>query len=299
MANQTNPGDRVGEAIARLVELTAKLRSPDGCPWDRAQDYDSLKGLLLEEAYEVVDAVNARDFEGLEDELGDLLFQVVFYSQLAQEDGRFALAGVMERLHRKLVRRHPHVFGEVKARTAEEALKSWNSVKEQERESKPVQADSILEGTADTLPATLEAHELGVRVAEVGFDWPNAAAVLDKVQEEIDELRRELHSADDKPDETSHPTGARRAKREEELGDLLFSLSQLARHLGTDPESCLRRGNQKFRRRFQALEREIARHDRKLTECSLAELEALWEHVKTAENPIPAGASPGTSGTTR
>jgi len=291
MANPTNPDDRVAQAITRLVDLTARLRSPDGCPWDRAQDYDSLKGLLLEEAYEVADAVNARDFDGLEDELGDLLFQVVFYSRLAEEDGRFALAGVMERLHRKLVRRHPHVFGEVKARTAEEALKSWNSVKEQEREAKSAPAESILDGTAATLPATLEAHELGVRVAEAGFDWPDATAVLDKVQEEIDELRRELRSTDDKPVEAGRPAGTRQARREEELGDLLFSLSQLARHLGTDPESCLRRGNQKFRRRFQALEREIARQERKLTDCSLADLEAVWESVKAAENSTPDGAS--------
>ena len=278
------------------MELTARLRGPDGCPWDRAQDYDSLKGLLLEEAYEVVDAVNARDFDGLEDELGDLLFQVLFYSRLAEEEGRFALAGVMERLHGKLVRRHPHVFGEVKARTAEEALKSWNSVKEQEREAKPEPAESILEGTAATLPATLEAHELGVRVAEAGFDWPDARAVLDKVQEEIEELRRELQSTPDEPIGAGIPAGARRAKCEEELGDLLFSLSQLARHLGTDPESCLRRGNQKFRRRFQALEREIGRQGRKLTDCSLAELEAVWESVKAAENPIPARDPASASG---
>jgi nucleoside triphosphate diphosphatase len=291
MANAASSEDRLSHALARLVELTATLRGPEGCPWDRAQDYDSLKGLLLEEAYEVVDAVNAREFDGLEDELGDLLFQVVFYSRLAEEEGRFALAGVMERLHQKLVRRHPHVFGEVKARTAVEALRSWNSVKEQEREAKPEPVQSILEGTASALPATLEAHELGVRVAEAGFDWPSAVAVLDKVQEEVDELRRELEAASDAPvDETA------RARREEELGDLLFSLSQLARHLKTDPESCLRRGNQKFRRRFQALEREIARRGRKLTDCSLAELETVWGSVKTAEKHGSAGQSPANSG---
>jgi ATP diphosphatase len=289
--NPTNPNrapaaDRLGQAVAQLVELTARLRGPEGCPWDRAQDYDSLKAHVLEEAYEVIDAVNTRDFDGLEDELGDLLFQVVFYSRLAEEEGRFTLAGVMERLHRKLVRRHPHVFGEVKARTAEEALRRWNSVKEQEREAKPAPAESILEGTAATLPATLEAHELGVRVAEAGFDWPDAASVLDKVQEEVDELRREIEAAS-----TAGPGEGDRARREEELGDLLFSLSQLARHLGSDPESCLRRGNQKFRRRFQALEREIARSGRKLADCGLPELEAVWNSVKAGENPAAGGAS--------
>jgi len=293
MANLVNPEDRLGRSLARLVELTARLRSRDGCPWDRAQGYDSLKALLLEEAYEVVDAVNVRDFDGLEDELGDLLFQVVFYSRLAEEEDRFALADVMERLHRKLVRRHPHVFGEVKARTAEEALRSWNSVKEQEREAKP-RAESILDDTATTLPATLEAHELGMRVAEAGFDWPNATAVLDKVQEEVDELRRELKAASTPLDQDDRAAAIRR--REEELGDLLFSLSQLARHLGTDPESCLLRGNQKFRRRFQALEREIADQGRKLADCNLAELETVWARVKTAEKSGSAGSPTSKSG---
>ena len=295
MSNLENPEDRLGPSLARLVELTAMLRSSDGCPWDRAQGYDSLKALLLEEAYEVVDAVNARDFDRLEDELGDLLFQVLFYSRLAEEEDRFALADVMERLHRKLVRRHPHVFGEVKARTAEEALRSWNSVKEQEREAKPA-AESILDEMAATLPATLEAHELGTRVAEAGFDWPNATAVLDKVQEEVDELRRELQSASAPLGQDVHVAAARRARCEEELGDLLFSLSQLARHLGTDPESCLLRGNQKFRRRFQALEREIAAQGRKLTECSLAELETVWRSIKAAEKQASATSQSGASG---
>jgi MazG family protein len=291
MANPTNPEGRVSQAAAQLVELTARLRSPDGCPWDRAQDYDSLKALLLEEAYEVIDAVNARDFEGLQEELGDLLFQVVFYSQLAEEEGRFTLADVMERLHRKLVRRHPHVFGETKVRTPEEALRSWNRVKEREREAQPAAPASILGGMAATLPASLEAHELGVRVAEAGFDWPNAAAVLDKVEEEVDELRRELQAARARTGEASDALAARRTQREEELGDLLFSLSQLARHLGTDPESCLRRGNQKFRRRFQELEREFARQGRKLTDCSLAELEAVWNEVKAGEGVAPEPSS--------
>jgi MazG family protein len=292
MMNPANPEDRLSRSLARLVTLTARLRSPGGCPWDRAQGYDSLKALLLEEAYEVVDAVNARDFDGLEDELGDLLFQVLFYSRVAEEEGRFALADVMERLHRKLVRRHPHVFGEVKARTAEEALRSWNAVKEQEQGAKPAN-ESILDDTAATLPATLEAHELGVRVAEAGFDWPNAAAVLEKVQEEVHELRRELEAASAPLGQDDRAAAARR--REEELGDLLFSLSQLARHLGTDPESCLLRGNQKFRRRFQALEREIAAQGRKLADCSLAELEKVWESVKTAEKSAAAGSSKGNS----
>lgn len=280
----------------RLVELMARLRGPEGCPWDRAQDYDSMKALLLEEAYEVIDAVNERDFSGLADELGDLLFQVVFYSRLAEEEGRFTLADVMERLHSKLVRRHPHVFGEEKARTAEEALKRWNAVKEQEREdarrqsptavvaagAQPAAGDesqeSLLDGIAATLPSTLEAHELGVRAAEAGFDWPHATNVLDKVEEELVELKQEIGAAD-----TGGLRGQACARIEEELGDLLFSLSQLARHLGTDPESCLRRGNKKFRGRFQALERELGRRGRRLGDCDLEELEAVWNYAKAEE----------------
>ena len=301
------------DKLRKLLALTAHLRSPQGCPWDRAQDYDSLKGLLLEEAYEVVDAASARDFAGLEDELGDLLFQVVFYSRLAEEEGRFTLASVTERLYSKLVRRHPHVFGEQKARTAEEALKSWNAVKEQEREDarrespaeagagraqpgndKESEQGSLLDGIAATLPSTLEAHEMGLRAAEAGFDWPRVPDVLAKVEEEIAELKHELQDAE------SDVRKQASARIEEELGDLLFSLSQLARHLGTDPESCLRRGNQKFRRRFQWLERELRRRGRKLGDCDLEELEAVWNYAKAEErhraspvvNPAVAAMSP-------
>ena len=271
-----------GPAAERLVKLMARLRGPEGCPWDRAQNYDSMKALLLEEAYEVVDAVDERDFDALEDELGDLVFQAVFYARLAEEEGRFTLASVMNRLHAKLVRRHPHVFGGARARTAAEALKSWNSVKEKERETKAENAKSILDGITAALPATLEAHELGLRVAEVGFDCPGAAEVLDKAQEELDELRHELIR-----DVQNQARPGERARVEEELGDLLFSLSQLARHAGTDPESCLRRGNQKFRRRFQALEREVEQRGRKLSDCGLEELEAVWNSVKAAEEKAP------------
>ena len=165
-------------------------------PWDREQDYDSVKGLLLEEAYEVIDAINARDFKGLEDELGDLLFQVVFYSRLAEEEGRFDIDSVIERVHAKLIRRHPHVFGEVHVSNADEALKSWLNVKEQERGS-PAQGKedekSVLEGIAPALPATLEAYELGLRASEVGFDWKKVEDLLEKVEEEIREWRRELN----------------------------------------------------------------------------------------------------------
>ncbi len=254
----------------------AHLRSAEGCPWDRAQNYDSVKGLLLEEAYEVVDAVNARDYDALEDELGDLLFQVVFYSRLAEEEKRFSIDDVIKRVHAKLVRRHPHVFGETRARNAEEALKSWNAVKDQERLANsgggtPVK--SLLDGIPPALPATLESYELGVRAAEAGFDWAKVDDLLAKVEEEIHELRRELPA---KP-----MNDVRRV--EEEVGDLLFAAANLARYLHTDPESCLRRANQKFKRRFQAMEEEVSRRGKRVHECPAAELDSIWEELKRRE----------------
>lgn len=252
----------------------AHLRGPEGCPWDRAQDYDSLKGLLLEEAYEIVDAVNTRDYGALEDELGDLLFQVVFYSRLAEEEKRFSIADVVERVHAKLVRRHPHVFGETRARTPEEALKSWLSVKEKERQSdknEKARPDSLLDSIPPTLPATLEAYEMGVRASEVGFDWANAEDLLDKIEEEIHELRGELAVRAENG----------RSKIEEEVGDLLFAAANLARYLRSDPESCLRRANQKFKRRFQRLEQEVLKRGKQSRECGLEELDALWNALKS------------------
>jgi MazG family protein len=261
-----------GENLRKLVELVAHLRGPDGCPWDKAQDYDSVKGLLLEEAYEVVDTVNARDFAGLEDELGDLLLQVVFYSRLAEEENRFTIDEVIEHLHVKLVRRHPHVFGEVRARNAAEALASWLGVKEKERAAQGTneQATSVLNGIAPALPATLEAYELGLRAAEVGFDWRHVDDLLAKVEEEVRELRDEL---------AAHAT-ERSPRIEEEIGDLMFAVANLARFLKYDPETCLRRANQKFKLRFQALEQEATRRGRKLRECPPEELDAIWNEVK-------------------
>jgi len=248
----------------------AHLRGPEGCPWDQEQDYDSVKGLLLEEAYEVVDAINARDFGALEDELGDLLFQVVFYARLAEEEGRFDVGSVIDRVHAKLVRRHPHVFGETRARNAREALASWQRVKDQERASQgEARNSSILDGIPAALPSGLEAHELGLRAAEAGFDWRKVEDLLDKIEEEVRELRAELAGA-----------AARSAKVEEEVGDLMFAVANLARFLRYDPESCLRRANRKFTARFQALEREVAGRGKRLADCTLEELDAIWETVK-------------------
>ncbi len=257
-----------------MIELTAHLRGPEGCPWDRVQDYDTLKGLLLEEAYEVVDAANARDFDGLEDELGDLLFLVVFYSRLAEEEGRFAIDDVVEHVHAKLIRRHPHVFGKVQAGNAGEALQSWMAVKEQERAIEGKRArESVLDGILKSLPSTLVAHELGTRAAEVGFEWAKVGDLLEKIEEEVHELRQELDA---------QPPSAP-ARVEEEVGDLFFAVANLSRFLHFDPESCLRRANKKFQRRFQAMEQEILKRGKQLKECSLDEMEAVWGEIKAAE----------------
>jgi MazG family protein len=221
--------------------------------------------------------MNARDFQGLEDELGDLLFQVVFCSRLAEEEGRFNIDDVIQCVHAKLIRRHPHVFGEVRASNASEALKSWLKVKEQERAAAAQSKNdekSLLDGIAPALPATLVAYELGVRASEVGFDWKEAEEVLQKVEEEIREIRRELN----------REAGNKSSRLEEEVGDLLFTAANLARILRSDPETCLRRANQKFMRRFQALEKEMATRGKNLRECSLEEMESLWNELKSHED---------------
>jgi ATP diphosphatase len=284
-----------GENLSKLIELTVHLRGPEGCPWDRAQDYDTLKGLLLEEAYEVVDAATARDFNGLEDELGDLLFLVVFYSRMAEEEGRFSIDDVVEHVHAKLIRRHPHVFGEAQAANAGEALQSWMAVKEQERAAAGKRArNSVLDGILPSLPSTLVAQELGTRAAEVGFEWAKVGDLLEKIEEEIHELRQELAAQPSSPpagrsiDSLGSPAtpsaGAGPAARvEEEVGDLLFAVANLSRFLHFDPESCLRRANQKFQRRFQAMEQEILKRGNALKECSLEEMEAVWGEIKARE----------------
>jgi MazG family protein len=277
-----------GENLRKLIEITAHLRGPDGCPWDREQDYDTLKALLLEEAYEVVDAANARDFDGLEDELGDLLFLVCFYSRVAEEEGRFNIDDVVERVHAKLIRRHPHVFGDVRAGNAAEALQRWLAVKENERTAKAKPAkESLLDGILPSLPSTLVAHELGTRAAEVGFEWAKVGDLLDKVEEEVHELRQELAKQPTQPPAERAPTdssaGVSTSQVEEEVGDLLFAVANLSRFLHFDAESCLRRANQKFQRRFQAMEEEIQKSGRKLRECSLDEMEVVWTEIKKRE----------------
>ena len=256
--------------LRRLLDIMAALRDPqDGCPWDRQQDFDSIAPYTIEEAYEVADAIASRDFAALPDELGDLLFQVVYHARMAQEAGRFDFAQVAAAIADKMVRRHPHVFGEAAARDAGMQSAAWE---EQKRAERTARAEiGTLAGIPIGLPALTRAMKLTARAARVGFDWPDAAAVLDKLDEETTELRAEL-------------TGADPARLQDELGDMLFVLANLARQLKLDPESALRHANRKFARRFGAVESALADQGRTPAEATLEEMETLWQSVKKQEN---------------
>ncbi len=297
-----------GEKFERAVSIMARLRAPGGCPWDREQTFDSIKPYTLEEAYEVLEAIDNRDWDELQGELGDLLLQVLFYAEMAQEDGRFSIDDVLERLSNKLVHRHPHVFGDVKAETSAEVLRNWEALKAEEKkkrleagggkvakeEAKP---ESVLAGVSSAIPALLEAYKLSSRAAHVGFDWPNVEGLFDKLSEETTELKHELEHFPAPGPRPAHRgiagshTGAvvpgeeLKARLEDEIGDMLFVLVNIARYLSLDPESALKKTNRKFKRRFQWLEQEISRSGRRLEDAALDEMEALWQQSKTQEKP--------------
>jgi XTP/dITP diphosphohydrolase/ATP diphosphatase len=254
-------------AVQRAAEIMARLRGEDGCPWDREQTFDSIKKHTLEETYEVFDAIERRAWPELKDELGDLLLQVLFYAQMAEEAGYFTLRDVAENLNAKLVRRHPHIFGDVVAADAGAVLRNWEQIKVEEKKARPV-AESLLDEVPRSMPATLEASKLGSKAAKVGFDWPDASGLFAKLDEEIAELMVEVEAGD-------------RAKVEAELGDLMFTAMNLARHLGVDAESALRAANAKFRRRFAAMEK--AAGEGGLEGKGMDELEELWVGAKVAE----------------
>lgn len=248
----------------------ARLRAPDGCPWDREQTYDSIKPYTLEETYEVMDAIDRRDFADLAEELGDLTLQVVFYAQMAAEEGRFTVADALDAINAKLIRRHPHVFGDGDAKTADQVLRRWDEIKQQEKKDKGEKPKGLLDGVLRAQPALTEAAQISRKAAGAGFDWPEIGQVLDKVREELDELAdaRERQS----PDEV-----------EGEIGDLLFTLVNVARFLKVDPEQALRRTNAKFRRRFSHVERSLAGRGRTFSESNLEEMEQLWQEAKTKD----------------
>ncbi len=255
-----------------LVKLMARLRAPDGCPWDRQQTPESLRTYLLEETYEVLDAIERGEGEVLRDELGDLLLQVLFLSQIAREEGHFTIEDVLGRLHEKLVRRHPHVFGDKQAETPEQVLKNWEALKAEERgEKRAGNAGQLLADVPRTLPALLEAYQLTRRAAQVGFDWRRLEDLLAKLDEELKELREALGA------------GVEKERLEDEVGDLLFVVVNLARHLRIDPELALRGTNRKFVSRFRQIEEELKRQGKRWQETSLEEMDALWEASKQRE----------------
>jgi MazG family protein len=259
--------------FTRLLEIMATLRSPDGCPWDREQTIDTLKPFLLEETYEVLQAIDRHDHAALCEELGDFLFEAVFLAQLESEAGHFTIADALEKVADKLVRRHPHVFareaGHAELHSAGQVRTRWEEVKAQERGGRG-EVGTILGSLPAALPSLLRAHQIGIRAASVGFDWDRARDVIEKIQEEVDELRAVV--VDGRPVDATHA--------EEEMGDLLFAMANLSRRLGIEPETALRKANEKFTARFTTMERAIADSGRTMREMTLQELEIEWKRAK-------------------
>jgi nucleoside triphosphate diphosphatase len=258
-------------AFDEFVKLIARLRAPGGCPWDREQTHASLKPMTIEEAYEVLEAIDEGDDEELAGELGDLLLQVVFHAQIAADEGRFDVGDVIQRVRDKMVRRHPHVFGGETAGTSGEVLRNWEAIKEAEQKAAGAAGASMLESVSTALPAVLEAYQMATKVSRVGFDWPDAPAVLAKLDEEISELREVVAS----------DPGSRRV--EEEVGDVLFAAVNAARLLNVDPESALKAANRKFRRRFGHVEERLRERGRRPADSDLEEMESLWTEAKERE----------------
>ena len=264
-----DPAASAEAELRRLLDIMAALRDPaTGCPWDRTQSFDTIAPYTIEEAYEVADAISQRDFTALPDELGDLLFQVVYHARIAEEAGLFGFAEVAKRIADKMIRRHPHVFGDAASRDATAQAAAWEAQKSAERLARL--QSGALAGVPTALPALTRALKLTNRAARVGFDWPDVDQVLLKLEEEIQELRAELPAAD--PERLT-----------DEVGDLLFVLANLARKLNLDPETCLRQANDKFTRRFNAMEHDFEARAKSLTELSLPEMEAGWQRVKAKE----------------
>jgi MazG family protein len=305
-----------GERFERAVSIMARLRGPGGCPWDREQTFDSIKPYTLEETYEVLEAIDNRDWDELTGELGDLLLQVLFYAQMAKDEGTFSIDEVLDRLSNKLIDRHPHVFGDAKAETSSDVLRNWAALKAEEKKKRakvndgrltsanPVSGDvgstknekpeSALAGVSPSMPALLEAHKLSSCAAHVGFDWPNIQGLFEKLHEETKELQEHLQEF---PTPGPQPQGRGvagsgrpgisddlRDRLEGEVGDLFFVLVNIARYLSLDPESALKKTNRKFKRRFQFMEEQLHSAGRTAQQASMEELESLWQAAKKQEH---------------
>jgi len=269
------------KTFSDLVELMDRLREPGGCPWDREQSYATLAPFLLEEAYETFDALEeAREGrpDALREELGDLLFQIVFQARVAKERDEFTIADVIDQLHSKMVRRHPHVFGDVQADDSKEVLKNWEAIKAEEKRAARKDSESadtsILDGVSTKAPALMEAHQISTKVARVGFDWTSVDEIFQKLQEEVDELRAAIEQHRQTPDEAAH------VHLREEIGDMLFVVTNIARHLTIEPEAALKLANRKFRTRFAYIEKRLREQTRKFEDVSIVDLEELWQEAK-------------------
>ena len=273
------------KTFADLVQLMDRLRDPGGCPWDREQTYATLAPMLLEEAYEAFDALEEARLgrpEDLREELGDLLFQITFFARVATERGEFTIDDVIQQVHDKMVRRHPHVFGEVEAGDSAAVLKNWEAIKAEEKRAagklSTEGGGSILDGVSTKAPALMEAHQISTKVARVGFDWKNVEEIFGKMHEELDELREAIDAHAESNDEADH------TKVREEIGDLLFVITNIARRLNVEPEAALKLSNRKFRRRFGHIEQRLREQDRKFEDTTIEDLEALWQEAKS-QNP--------------
>jgi MazG family protein len=270
----TSTDNAAGARFLRLVEIMARLRAPGGCPWDREQTFDTIKPYTLEETYEVLDAIDRRDWRGLCEELGDLMLQAVFYAQMAAEEGKFTIADALDAINEKLVRRHPHVFGSGDAKTPEQVLKRWDQIKAEEKAAREESPKGLLDGVPRGQPALAEAAQISRKAARAGFDWDDLGQVMEKVREEIQEIEQARR-------------GESREKVEGEVGDLLFTIVNVARFLDVDPEQALRRTNLKFRERFGKVEQSLAERGRTFeqsrAEHGISEMEELWRQAKEEE----------------
>jgi MazG family protein len=271
-----------------FVQIMARLRGEGGCPWDREQTYDTLKNYLIEETYEAVEAIEEKDYPGLCEELGDVLLEVVFLAQIAREEDRFTIDDVIDAVRNKMVRRHPHVFGDKQVADSREVLKNWEEMKQAERaerqsaEAEKAQPPSILDGVTRRIPAVLEASQLSQRAARVGFDWSRAEEILEKLNEELEELQEAMKGS---PHPESREVGEPRvlSRIEDEIGDIIFVAVNLARHFKIDPESALKKTNQKFRDRFRYIENKLARGNKSFEQTNLQEMESYWQEAKRGE----------------
>ena len=305
-----------GQWFEKLVAVQARLRAPGGCPWDREQTHATLRTYLIEEAYEVLEAMESGDDAKFAEEMGDLLLQIVFHSQIAKEEGRFTVADVIREVHDKMVRRHPHVFGEKRAKDAAEVLKNWEQLKKEERRAaeeksgngggKAEKRASLMDGVSKALPAALEGFQLTRRAARIGFDWENVEGVLEKLKEEARELQGELANGGMELKEKGKKA-VNKSRAEEEMGDLLFAAVNVARFLEIDPEIALKKANAKFAGRFRRMEEMASERGKALADVPREEMERLWEEAKAAaksgglkkvHESSAGGASPSPEGKT-